>query len=288
MASTRELRRRIRSVRNIAKVTKAMQLIAASKMRRAQQAAQEGRAYAERIEAVLAGLAAGLDPEDLPPEAALLIARPAKKTLMVLVTPDRGLCGALVSNILRLAGQTIKDSPVPVVTVSVGRKGETFIVRTGSGLKAAFRVSDRPKFEETTPITRMVVDEFRAQRADRVLIAYSDFQSMLVQRPVVKQLLPVEPAQLAGAAQSGYIYEPSAASVLERLVPRYIETEVYHAVLEASASEHSARMVAMQKATDAANDFVDDLTLDLNKARQEQITSELLDIVGGVAAVQQG
>ena len=286
MPSTRELRRRIRSVKNISKVTNAMQFIAASKMRRAQQAASEGRAYAEKIEDVLADLVRGLDPEDLPPEAALLAGRPVRKTLLVLITPDRGLCGGLVSNILRVAGQAIQESQSPVATVSVGRKGETFIVRTGGELKAAFRISDRPQFAETTPITRLVVEEFRAQGADRVLIAYSDFVNTAVQRPVVRQLLPVQQGDLQDITPADYIYEPGPGAVLERLVPRYIETEVYHAVLEAVASEHSARMVAMQKATDASDEFVMDLTLDLNKARQEQITSELLDIVGGVNAVQ--
>ena len=286
MPNTRELRRRIRSVRNISKVTKAMQLIAASKMRRAQQAALEGRAYAEKIEDILADLVRGLDTENLPPEAALLEERPAKKTLMVLIAPDRGLCGGLVSNIIRAAGQTIRESTVPVATVSIGRKGETFIVRTGGELKAAFRITDRPSFGETTPITRLVVDEFRKQGADRVLIAYSVFVNTAVQKPVVRQLLPVKAEEIQDITPVDYIYEPGAGPVLARLVPRYIETEVYHAVLEAVASEQSARMVAMQKATDAADELVVDLTLDLNRARQEQITSELLDIIGGVNAVQ--
>ncbi len=263
-----------------------MQLIAASKMRRAQQAAHEGRAYAEKIQDVLADLVRGLDLTELPPGAALLAERPVKKALLVLITPDRGLCGGLVSNILRAAGQAIRDSDVPVATVSVGRKGETFVVRTGSELKAAFRVSDRPSFLETTPVTRMVVEEFRKQGADRVLLAYSDFISTAVQRPVVRQILPVKPGDIQDITPVEYIYEPGPGAVLERLVPRYLETEVYHAVLEAVASEQSARMVAMQKATDAADEFVIDLTLDLNKARQEQITGELLDIVGGVNAVQ--
>ncbi len=286
MPNTRELRRRIRSVKNISKVTKAMQMIAASKMRRAQQAALDGRAYAEKIEDILADLVRGLDMENLPPQAALLVDRPARKTLMVLITPDRGLCGGLVSNILRAAGQTLRESPVPVATVSVGRKGETFIVRTGGELKAAFKISDRPSFAETTPVTRLIVDEFRSQGADRVVIAYSTFVNTAVQRPVVRQLLPVKSGDIQDLRPVEYIYEPGAGDVLERLVPRYIETEIYHAVLEAVAAEHSSRMVAMQKATDAADEFVVDLTLDLNKARQEQITGELLDIVGGVNAVQ--
>ncbi len=286
MPNTRELRRRTRSVRNISKVTKAMQLIAASKMRRAQQAALEGRAYAEKVEDILADLVRGLDAENLPPQAALLAERPVKKTLMVLITPDRGLCGGLVSNIIRAAAQTIRESTVPVATVSIGRKGETFIVRTGNELKAAFRLSDRPAFSETTPVTRLVVDEFHKQGADRVLIAYSVFVNTAVQKPVVRQLLPVKAEEIQDLTPVDYIYEPGADAVLARLIPRYIETVVYHAVLEAVASEQSARMVAMQKATDAADELVIDLTLDLNRARQEQITSELLDIIGGVNAVQ--
>ncbi len=287
MPSTRELRRRIRSVENTAQVTKAMQLIAASKMRRAQQMVLAGRAYARRIEAVLADLVSTLQEQQDELNVHLLDNRPVRKTMMLLITPDRGLCGALVGNIQRAAGEAIQSSDSPVEVVSVGRKGETFVVRTEQTLKASFSVGDRPSLEDTVGISRTLMNEFERAGADRVLIAYSEFVSTAVQRPVIKRLLPLEPPEDEGFLDtSGYIYEPGAHEVLRELAPRYVETEVYHTILEAIASEHSARMVAMQNATDNALELVDGLRLELNKARQEMITSELLDIIGGVAAVE--
>ena len=290
MPSTRELRRRIRSVENTAQVTKAMQFIAASKMRRAQQMVLAGRPYSQRIQAVLADLVQTLTSQDDELNIPLLDDRPVNRTALVLITPDRGLCGALVGNIQRTAGEVIQASESPVEVIAVGRKGETFVVRTGQMLKASFSVSDRPSLEETVGISRMVMDEFENAEADRVLIAYSEFVNTAVQRPVVKRLLPVEPPEdipdSSHADTSGFIYEPTPRAVLQELVPRYVETVVYHTILEAIASEHSARMVAMQNATDNALELVDHLTLELNKARQEMITSELLDIIGGVAAVE--
>lgn len=290
MPSTRELRRRIRSVENTAQVTKAMQFIAASKMRRAQQMVLAGRPYSQRIQAVLSDLVQTLTSQDDELNIPLLDDRPVNRTALVLITPDRGLCGALVGNIQRTAGEVIQGSDSPVEVIAVGRKGETFVVRTGQVLKASFSVSDRPSLEETVGISRMVMDEFENAEADRVLIAYSEFVNTAVQRPVVKRLLPVEPpgdiTDGGHADTSGFIYEPTPRAVLQELVPRYVETVVYHTILEAIASEHSARMVAMQNATDNALELVDHLTLELNKARQEMITSELLDIIGGVAAVE--
>ncbi|MEX0763097.1 MAG: ATP synthase F1 subunit gamma [Dehalococcoidia bacterium] len=293
MPSTRELRRRIRSVQNTAKVTKAMQLIAASKMRRAQQMVVNGRAYSEKMRDVMADLVAHIDFEEDAPSIPLLSNRPVEKTVMLLITPDRGLCGGLVSNMNRAAGEVIRSSDTPVSTVAIGRKGETFIIRTGQDLRATFSVSDRPSLEDTVSITRMLMDEYEEQNADRVLLAYPEFINAAVQRPVIRTLLPVEPAEAdpedsspaEEQADAEFIYEPDPAGVLGNIVPRYVETQVYHAILEAIASEHSARMVAMRNATDNANDLTEDLTLALNKARQETITAELLDIVGGVAAV---
>ena len=290
MPSTRELRRRIRSVDNTAQVTKAMQLIAASKMRRAQQMVLDGRAYSRRIQAALSDLVATLEEQDDELGVPLLEDRPVRKTAMLLITPDRGLCGALVGNIQRAAGEAIQGSESPVEVISVGRKGETFTIRTGQTLRASFSVGDRPTLEDTVPISRMLISEFERADADRALIAYSEFVSMAVQRPVIKRLLPVEPPDGNAAGETadtaGYIYEPGPRQVLRELAPRYVETQVYHTILEAIASEHSARMVAMQNATDNALELVDQLTLELNKARQEMITSELLDIIGGVAAVE--
>jgi F-type H+-transporting ATPase subunit gamma len=288
--STRELRRRIRSVQNTSQITKAMQLIAASKMRRAQEMVLSGRPYAEKISEVLADLAAQLKTLDETgdgPIVPLLEQRPVQKTAMVLITPDRGLCGGLVSNVNRAAGEAIRNSTGPVTIISVGRKGRAFVVRIGGDLKAVFTgIGDRPRLEDTLQISNLVIKEFEDRGVDRVVLAYSKFISTAQQTPIIESLIPVQPADLKPQEAVGYIYEPDAPAVLRRLLPRYVQMNVYHAILEAIASEHSARMVAMQNATDAANELVDELRLELNKARQESITSEILDIVGGVAGVQ--
>ena len=284
MPSTRELRIRIRSVSNTAKVTKAMQLIAASKMRRAQQMVLDGKAYADRMQRVLGHLVGQL-PEGESTGVPLLDRRPVQKTAMLLVTPDRGLAGALVGNLNRVAGMAIRESASPVSVVAVGRKGERFIARTGQDLVATFSVNDRPRLEDTVAISRQLINQYVDGEVDRVVLVFAEFINTAVQKPTVRTLLPVEPGADA-LADVDYIFEPSAREVLETLAPRYVETQVYHSILEAIASEHSARMVSMKNATDNANQLVDDLTLELNKARQESITSELLDIVGGVAAIE--
>jgi len=285
MPSTQVLRRRIRSVSNTAKITRAMQMIAASKMRRAQEMVVAGRPYSEHMNSVLSHLAAlerGSEDTSVP----LLDAREVKTTGIVLITPDRGLAGGLVTNLTRAVERTIMESETPVTLVAIGKKGRNFSVRTGNELKAVFDgIGDNPTVEDTRPISNLVIAEFESAGVDRVLLAYSRFVNTAVQAPTIDTLIPVEPAELTGNAAIGYIYEPGPVEVLEKLLPRYIEMEVYHAVLEAIASEHSARMVAMKNATDAANDLIDDLTLQLNKARQEAITSEMLDIVGGVEAM---
>ncbi|MBI4220576.1 MAG: ATP synthase F1 subunit gamma [Chloroflexi bacterium] len=289
-ASTRELRRRIRSIQNTSQITKAMQLIAASKMRRAQEMVLSGRPYAEKISDVLADLAAQirtLEEAGDGPIVPLFEARQVQKTAMVLLTPDRGLCGGLVANMNRAAGEAIRTAEGPVTVISVGRKGRAFIVRIGGDLKAVFTgIGDRPRLEDTLQISNIVIKEFEDRAVDRVWLAYSKFISTAQQTPTIQTLIPVKPAELKPQEAVGYIYEPDAPTVLRRLLPRYVQMEVYHAILEAIASEHSARMVAMKNATDAANELVDELRLDLNKARQESITSEILDIVGGVAGVQ--
>ena len=285
MPNLRDLRTRIRSVKNTAKVTKAMQMIAASKMRRAQDMVRSGRPYSERIQQVLADLAAqARDPEDVP--IPLLDVRPVERTLIVMITPDRGLAGGLVGSINRAVGQTIRDSETPVDVIGIGRKGQSFVVRVGGNLKAAFSVGDRPSLDDTRAISAMVISEYEEGNADQVLLAYSKFISTSVQRPNIQNLIPIEPASLQATQSVGYIFEPDAASVLKSLVPRYVDLLVYHAILEAIASEHSARMVAMQSATDNALELVDELTLDMNKARQEMVTSELLDIIGGTLSLK--
>lgn len=293
MPSTKEIRARIRSVSSTAQVTNAMQLIAASKMQRAQQMVRDGRDYADKMREVLADLSAvggKVDNEDgrITP---LLVQRPVNRILMLIVTPDRGLAGALVGNLNRVAGQFVRDSEVPVSAVAVGRKGERFAGRIVEEMKATFKVEDRPRLDDTVSISRFISNLFIDGEVDKVVMIYAQFVNTAVQKPIVRQILPVEPVEAddtPGATDAGieYIFEPDPAQVLNTLVPRYVETQVYHSILEAIASEHSARMVAMRNATDNAHEVIDELTLDLNKARQEQITGELLDIVGGVSAVE--
>ena len=285
-ASPRLLRRRIRSIRNTAKITKAMQLIAASKMRRAQQMMFDGRPYAEKIREVLSRLAA-IQTIGGQPAVPLLEVRPTTTTALVLVTPDRGLCGALVANVNRAAARTLAETEGDVLVIAVGRRGRNFMVRVGAEVKAVFdNIPDRPKLSDTLPISALVISLFEKHQLDKVLLGYSRFDSVAVQHPVIQNLVPIEPAELGPHELIDYIYEPDPETVLTALLPRYIEMQVYHAILEAIASEHSARMVAMKNATDAANEMIDDLTLALNKARQEAITAEMLDIVGAVAALE--
>lgn len=285
MASVRQIRRRIRSVENTAKITKAMSMIAASKMRRTQEAALRGRPYSDLMQTLLAHLAAQTsDDEEHHP---LLVNRPRRNIALITITPDRGLTGGLNSNINRAAGQFVAAQDVGVKVVAMGKKGRDFMVRTGQDVAAVFTdVPDRPGLDEVAPLARIVIDLFTAEEVDAVFVAYAQFVNTTLQRPVVEQLLPVVPSDLDAGQAVGYIYEPSEQPVLDALLPRYVEMQLYHYLLEGIASEQSARMVAMRNATDNANVMVDDLTLVMNKARQETITKELLDIVGGVAAVE--
>ncbi len=283
MPGIRELRQRVRSVRNTAKITHAMQLIAASKLLRAQQRVNNGRGYSEKIHTVLSHLASqftDIDSENLPP---LLQRRPLERVLLLLITPDMGLAGALVSNLKSAAGRTILQSEVPVSIVAVGRKGEQFIARSGRDLLAVFHMTDSPSISDTVSISRYLMSQYESGACDKVVMVFAKFENAAIQRPVVKTVLPVAPED--SVHNTVYIYEPSALETLNALLPRYVETQVYQAFLEAIASEHSARMVAMKNATDNADQLIDDLTLDMNKARQNMITSELLDIIGGVAAL---
>ena len=285
MPSVREIRRRIRSVQNTAKITKAMSMIAASKMRRVQEAAVRGRPYSERLRELLADLTAQRHEEE--EVHALLRRRDVRNVEIVHITPDRGLTGGLNTSINRAGAQFILGQSGEVSVVAVGRKGRDFMVRYGRSVRAVFTdLGDRPTLADVTPIARVVMDAYARENVDAVYIVYAQFVGTTVQRPVVEPLIPVVPAELRPQDAVGYIYEPDTLSVLSALLPRFVEMQLYHAILESIASEQSARMVAMRNATDSANDMVDDLTLVMNKVRQESITTELLDIVGGAAAVQ--
>lgn len=286
MPSLRQIRRRIRSVQNTAKVTKAMEMVAAAKFRRAQQRYAEGRPYAERMRGLLADLAAQPmeDPEQMHP----LLRRHAevKRVEVVHITPDRGLCGGLPGALNRRTGAFMVESRAPVTVIAVGKKGRDFMVRYGREVRAVFTdVGDRPRLADVLAMARLVIDDYTNGYADLVYLTYSQYISAGVQRPLMRQLLPIEPARLEASQAVGYIYEPRPLAVLSSLLPRFVEMQLYHAVLEGVASEQAARMVAMRNATDSALEMVDGLTLVMNKVRQESITKELLDIVGGVAGL---
>ena len=285
MPSVKEIRRRIRSVQNTAKITKAMSMIAASKMRRAQEMALRGRPYADSMRDLLADLAAQRhDEESVHP---LIRRREVQRIELIHITPDRGLTGGLNTNVNRTGARFILDQGVSTSVVAVGKKGRDFMVRHGRDVKAVFTdLGDRPVLTDVTPIARIVIDDYSEERVDAVYLVHAQFVSTAVQRPVVAPLLPVVPAALRPQDTVGYIYEPGRDVVLSALLPRFVEMQLYHAVLEAVASEQSARMVAMRNATDNASEMVEDLTVVMNKARQESITRELLDIVGGAAAVE--
>ena len=284
MPSVRDIRRRIRSVENTGKVTNAMSLIAASKMRRAQNSVLQGRPYAEKIYEVIAHLAAQPD-EDGEALHPLLEVRPINRIGLLAITPDRGLAGGMHSNINRRVAQFILNQSVPTRSIAVGRKGRDFMARYGQDLLAVFAdLGDRPLVVDTLPISRMLIDNFLSGEMDEVYIVYTRFVSTMSQEPVVQKLLPVTPAELSATDRSGFIYEPDTLTVLGSLLPQFVDMEVYHAMLESIASEQSARMVAMRNATDNAKSLGDDLTLVMNKLRQDSITNELLDLVGGQIA----
>ena len=217
----------------------------------------------------------------------LLQVRPVRRIGVVAITPDRGLAGGLHSTVNRRVAQFILAQDAPVRTVVVGRKGRDFMVRTGQDIQAVFTdLSDRPVLTDTSPVSGMVIGSYENGEVDEVYLVYAKFVSTMSQQAVVEKLLPVDPAPLSGAQLSGYIYEPDTLTVLGALLPQFVDMEVYHAMLEAIASEQSARMVAMRSATDNANSLAEDLTLVMNKLRQDSITNELLDLVGGQIAQQ--
>ncbi len=256
-------------------------MIATAKMKRSQDRALMGRPYDIKISQVIADLAAEGEKNALHP---LLQRRDdVKKIGLVHISTNRGLCGGLNSNLNKLSGSFILEQQVPVSVIAVGRKGSDFMYRSQRQVRADFNnISDKPGLLETLPVSKLVVDDYTSGYVDLVYISYTRFINTFSQKPVLEPLLPITPSELPKAESKDYIYEPNASQVLEGLLPRYVEMKIYHAILEAAASEQSARMVAMRNATDNANDLIQHLTLMLNKARQEMITTELLDITGGV------
>lgn len=286
--NTRDIRRRIRSVKSTAQITKAMQMVAASKMRKAQESALKARPYAQMALSLLRD-AIDLD-NDLRAHP-LIAGRDGGRACVLVVTTDRGLCGSLNTNLLRL----INALPPETEFVTVGRKGRAFLAKTRRRLLADFPIPDPVRFTAARQVGRFLLNHFAQGNCDRVDVIYSKFINTAVQRPATARLLPfteMGALKAAGAAQDGerrdgigYKLEPSPRAVLDLLLPHAVNFEVFHALLEARASEHSARMVAMKNATDNAKQLVKDLTLEYNKARQAGITNEILEIAAAAAAM---
>lgn len=291
MPSTRDIRRRIKSVKSTAQITKAMQMVASSKMRRAQLAALAGRPYASLMNEILAAVTEGSGDFNHP----LMEKREIRKRALIVISTDKGLCGALNSNLLREAAKYDKNT---TVYVCAGRKASQFVARTKRTLAAEFTYKDSPQFEEARAISKFAQDMFLKGEVDRVDVLYTNFINTLSQKPEIRSLLPLGEITAIEAGVTGtgegqalkksereYLFEPNASTVLANLLPHYINFQVYQYLLEAKASEHSARMVAMKNATDNAKQIIKDLTLEYNKLRQANITKELLEITSAAMAM---
>ena len=280
-ANTRDIRRRIKSIKNTAQITKAMQMVAAAKMRKAQQAALAGRPYAEMISRVLSDLKERADAHLHP----LLEVRPVKKELVLVITTDKGLCGALNTNLLREVSQFDAEK---TGFVTSGRKGVQYLHRTKRTIVADFPLHDAIGVRDTKPVSKFLIEKFLSGEFDKISVLYTRFVNTLTQAPTVRTLLPISHAELGGKAAAteekprenitDYLYEPDAGEVLSAILPHYVHFLVYQMLLDARASEQSARMVAMKNATDNAKQLIKDLTLEYNKIRQAAITTQLLEI----------
>ncbi len=297
MANTREIRRRIKSIKNTQQITRALQTVSASKMGKAQAAATAGREYSRLLNRVLVSLRERVAEDSHP----LLAARPVKKELTILISTDKGLCGALNTNLFREASQLNRETNDFIAS---GRKSVQYLARTKRHLVADFQLKDSPTLTETRQISKFALDRFLSGEVDRVNVVYTRFVNILTLKPTIVTLLPISPADLPGAPSAavddknaakagsveavhaaadpkngfGYIFAPSEMEVLDAVLPEYVHFQVYQMVLNARASEHSARMVAMKNATDNAKGLIKDLTLEYNKVRQAAITTELLEI----------
>jgi F-type H+-transporting ATPase subunit gamma len=290
MANTQDIRRRIKSIRNTSQITKALQMVAASKMRKAQIAALAGRPYSSLMNRVLVSLQQRTDSKLHP----LLQKREVKKELVVVLSTDKGLAGALNTNLFR---EAIKFEADKALYVTSGAKARQFIVRTRRELLADFPLKDAPAFTETKEISKFAVEKFLSGEVDKVSVLFTHFINTINQKPTVRTLLPIsafdlpqtsiatESADSHGDPMIGYTFEPTPEAVLDIMLPYYLHYQIYQMVLDARASEHSSRMVAMKNATDNAKQFIKDLTLEYNKMRQASITTELLEIATAQMAV---
>lgn len=294
MSSAREVKLRINSVKNIAQVTRALQAVSASKVRKAISALMHTRPYATKAWQVLTHIANQPGRENLHP---LLVERESiNSVLVVLITGDRGLAGAYNTNIVRHALQTFNPYSIPVNYISVGRKGREMLMRRRKNIIAEFsNLPAAPIFGDISSIGHIAVEEFLAEKVDKVFLVYTDYVNMVQQIPTISQLLPIEVESNTNHAQdigiqqkkttATYIYEPGEREILDEIIPRFTALKVFQAILESLASEHAARMVSMKNATDSAMELVSALQLEYNKVRQQTITNEMLDIAGGAEAI---
>ncbi|MGH8506206.1 MAG: F0F1 ATP synthase subunit gamma [Stenotrophobium sp.] len=286
MASSKEIRVKIRSVQNTRKITKAMEMVAASKMRRAQERMQAARPYAEKMDRVIGHLVHAAKNMPHP----FLATREPKRVGFIVVTTDRGLCGGLNVNLFRSLINQLQEwqgKGAQCRVVVFGSKGVGFLKRIGANVAAeASHLGDRPHFEQMIGPVKVLLDAYRNGELDRIYVLGNRFVNTMTQQPTVQQVLPRPPALSDGLAnQWDYIYEPSAEDLIDQMLMRYVEAQVYQGVVENVACEMAARMVAMKAATDNAGNLIEELQLAYNKARQAAITQELSEIVGGAAAV---
>ncbi|GAB4388784.1 MAG: ATP synthase F1 subunit gamma [Thermodesulfovibrionales bacterium] len=290
MATLRDIKRRIKAVQNTRQITKAMKMVAAAKLRRVQSRMLEMRPYADKMNAVISSLARGAEREAHP----LLTSRPREAVEVLVLTSDRGLCGAFNANILRAATKLVADlraQGFEKVTIStIGKKARDYYKRREANIRKQWTgFSGKVSYGSAQEVARDLIDNYLAETLDEVHLVYNEFVNVVQQRVAVARLLPLAAPESAegGLEPVDFIFEPSERELLERLLPKNVEIQIFRALLESQASEEAARMTAMENATKSANEMIDSLTLQYNKARQATITKELMDIVGGVEALKE-
>lgn len=287
MATLRDIKRRIKAVHSTKQITRAMKMVSASKFRRAHERLIEMRPYANRMNVVILSLAGSVEAETHP----LLVARPIKKVEVIVFTSDRGLCGAFNSNILKNAVKQIaelKQKGLEVTISTIGRKAYEYYKRRNIPLRKSWHLQGSVAFNNAQDISINIIENYVSEAVDEVILVYNEFKSVIAQETVTARLLPLAPLETSGEAQPifNFIYEPSKEELFKDLLPKNVEIQIFRALLESQGSEEAARMTAMENATKSANDMIDSLTLQYNKARQASITAELMDIVGGVEALK--
>jgi F-type H+-transporting ATPase subunit gamma len=289
MPSLIDLRRRIRAVKNTQQITKAMKMVAASKLRRAQERMMSARPYAQQMQRVLGSVASRVDPSTHP----LLAIRdltPSSKTLVIVVTADKGLCGSFNTNIIKAAAGYVTESAQVCTLGLVGRKGRDFFGRRGFAVFfEQVGIFQKLRFEDARSIAQTAIDAFTSGEVDRVILAYNEFKSVMTQRVVIDRLLPIPredmDATQAAAPAIDYLYEPSPQAIFDELLPRYVEVQVYRSLLESNAAFFAAQMTAMDTATKNSAEMISNLTLYMNKVRQAAITREIIEVVSGAEAL---